>query len=98
MAESLAHFREVLGRSLPALRAKYRVAALSLFGSRVRGDNRQDSDLDVLVSYSETPTLFELVALENELCDLLGVKVDLVMQDALKPEIRARVLRETLPV
>jgi predicted nucleotidyltransferase len=52
----------------------------------------------MLVTFSETPSLLKFIALENYLSDLLGVKVDLVMQDALKPNIRPHILREVVRV
>ena len=64
----------------------------------MRGDEREGSDLDLLVTFYETPTLFEFVALENYLSDELNVKVDLVMKDSLKPEIGKRILREAQPI
>jgi predicted nucleotidyltransferase len=91
-------FRSLLKAELPALTAKFRVDALALFGSRVRRDERLESDLDVLVSFHETPSLFQLVDLETHLSDLLGVKVDVVLRDALKPRIGKRILAEMAPV
>ena len=61
------------------MEARYRVASLALFGSYVRRENKSDSDLDVLVSFTDPPGLVRFIQLENELTDLLGIKVDLVM-------------------
>jgi predicted nucleotidyltransferase len=91
-------YQRRLREELPALAARYQVASLGLFGSYLRGTQRPDSDLDVLVSFHETPTLLRLIELENHLSDLLGVKVDLVLREALKPQIGARVLQEVVPV
>jgi predicted nucleotidyltransferase len=90
--------RTILQRELPALAKQYRVASLGLFGSYVRGENRPDSDLDVLVTFSETPSLFRYVELEDHLSKLLGVRVDLVMREGLKPAIGQRILAELMPV
>jgi predicted nucleotidyltransferase len=98
MQRDVTDFREILRRHLPSLVRRYHVASLGLFGSYVRHENRPDSDLDVLVTFSETPSLLRLIELENHLSDLLGVKVDLVMRDALKPQIGQRVLAEVVPV
>ena len=87
-----------LKNMLPFLQDKYHVQTLEIFGSFVRGDEREGSDLDLLVTFYETPTLFEFVALENYLSDELNVKVDLVMKDSLKPEIGKRILREAQPI
>jgi len=94
---TLEHLRTRLKALLPALAQRYQVASLALFGSYVRGDQNGRSDLDVLVTFSKTPGLLKFVELENTLSDKLGVKVDLVMPDALKPGIGRRVASGTLP-
>ncbi len=90
----LAKIRELL----PSLREQYSVRTLEVFGSFVRGEQDERSDLDLLVTFDEPPTLFRYVALENMLTDALGVKVDLVMKDGLKPTIAKRILEEAQPV
>jgi len=78
----------VLREEMPALRERYGVQSLGVFGSYIRGDAGPESDLDILVEFDETPlTLIQFVELENHLSDLLGVKVDLVEKSALKPAI-----------
>lgn len=94
----IVHYREVLGNHLPLLREQYQVQSLGLFGSRVRHDEHATSDLDVLVELKEVPGLLKFIELENYLSDLLGVKVDLVMRDALKPVISRHILEEVIPV
>jgi len=79
---------------LPNLRREYHVRSLEVFGSFVRGHETEDSDLDLLVTFDEVPSLFKYIALENMLCDQLGVKVDLVMKDSLKPAIGEQILKE----
>jgi predicted nucleotidyltransferase len=98
MNELIQHYQRLLREQMPFLAARYRVASLGLFGSYLHGTQRRDSDLDVLVSFHETPSLLRLIELENHLSDLLGVKVDLVLREALKPRIGERVLREVVPV
>jgi predicted nucleotidyltransferase len=89
---------ETLRSVKPDLEARYQVEQLAVFGSVVKGDTRPDSDLDILVSFREPPSLLQFVQLENELSDRLGVKVDLVMREALKPRIGERILEEIVPV
>lgn len=93
-ADTLEQLRRQLRAQLPRLAREYRVKTLGLFGSYVRHEQTPQSDLDVLVEFNELPSLFEFIRLENELSDLLGVQVDLVMKDALKPVIGQRILRE----
>jgi predicted nucleotidyltransferase len=89
---------ETLRGVKPDLGARYQVEQLAVFGSVIRGSNQPDSDLDILVSFSEPPSLLKFIQLENELSDMLGVKVDLVMREALKPRIGERILQEIVPV
>jgi uncharacterized protein len=89
---------EHLRQQLPALMERYRVQSLGVFGSYVRQQQHMDSDVDVLVTFEEPPSLLQFIALENELTDALGVKVDLVMRDALKPNIGRRILSEVVVI
>ncbi len=63
---------------MPELQEEYGVESLGIFGSYGRGEQGEGSDLDVLVEFSETPTLLDLAGLERHLSDLLGVEADLV--------------------
>jgi uncharacterized protein len=84
---------------LPALREDYGVRTLGVFGSYVRGEQRPRSDLDPLVEFDARPlTLIQVIALEQHLSDLLGVKVDLVEKKILKPAIGRHILQEVVPV
>lgn len=96
--KDITYFREALKLHLSLLAAHYQVQSLGIFGSYVRREQHSDSDLDVLVTFYEPPSLLKFIALENYLSDLLGVKVDLVMQDALKPNIGRHILREVIRV
>jgi predicted nucleotidyltransferase len=83
-------------KSLPVLRSRYRVREIGLFGSYLRGDQKKQSDVDILVDFEKTVSLFEFMALEGELSRLTGKKVDLVMKTALKPRIGKRILDEVV--
>jgi predicted nucleotidyltransferase len=98
MHDSLSKFRAVLAAELPRLRTEFHVNSLGLFGSFVKGTQHPDSDLDILVTFDQTPSLLKLIDLENQLGDLLGVKVDLVMRDSLKSWIRPDVLSDLIAV
>jgi hypothetical protein len=81
---------------LPELRRRFKVKRLGIFGSVVRGEQRGRSDLDILVEYSETPSLLAIVALKRHLSELTGEKVDLVPASALKPAYRRTILDEVV--
>ncbi len=95
---SLEKILEVLRQQIPMLTERYSVETLEVFGSYVRSEQKKDSDLDLLVTFKQVPSLLTFIAIENYLSDLLGVKVDLVMKDSLKPKIGKNILREAVPV
>lgn len=86
----------VLRPHLPELNAQYGVARLGIFGSYVRGEQRGSSDLDVLVGFERTPTLFQLARLQRYLGALVGIEVDLVLDRNLKPGIGKNILAEVI--
>jgi predicted nucleotidyltransferase len=93
-----AELIRALAVELPTLRDRYAVRTLALFGSYARGEARARSDLDLLVEFDRAPSLLKFVQLEQYLSDLVGVKVDLVMKDALKPTIGHQILAELVPL
>jgi uncharacterized protein len=78
------------------LQDQYKVSELGIFGSYVRKEQIETSDVDVLVEFSETPSLLKFINLENYLSDNLGVKVDLVHKAGLKPRLGERILEEVV--
>jgi hypothetical protein len=72
--------------------------SVRVFGSRARGDARPDSDLDLLIKLEPRRSLLDLIAIQQDLEDLLGCKVDVVTENGLSPYIRERVLAEALPL
>jgi predicted nucleotidyltransferase len=88
---------EVLEKNRQAIRdatKRFNAANPRVFGSVARGEDRADSDLDILVDALPGTTLFDLGGLLEELQDILGVKVDLVTPGGLPDKIKARVLSE----
>ena len=67
-----------------------------VFGSRVRGTARPDSDVDILVKLEAGRSLLDLIAIKQDLEDLLGCKVDVVTEAAISPYIREQVLNEAV--
>ena len=94
----LSEILETLRQQMPNLVERHHVSYLGVFGSYVRDEQGPDSDLDVLVEFSKTPGFFRYMRLENELSDLLGIKVDLVLKKTLKPAIGKKILQEVVPV
>ncbi len=96
--ERISELRAKLRCLLPELTSRYHVRSLGMFGSQAREDEHASSDVDLLVSFDETPGLLKFIELEHHLSDRLGMDVDLVMEDALKGEIRRGILEEIVPV
>ncbi len=92
--EIISKLREIM----PILAEKYSVKSLETFGSYTRGQQRKESDLDILVEFYETIDLFMYMELEEFLSEALGIKVDLVMKDTLKLRIKEKILKEAIPV
>ena len=75
-----------------------RVSNVRVFGSVARGDDDEDSDVDLLVDLAEDVSLVELIGLEREVSDLLGRRVDVVPARGLKPAVARRVFAEAVPL
>ena len=81
-----------------ALTAKSKAANVRVFGSARRGEDRDGSDLDLLVDALPGATLFDLGGLQVQLEELLGVRVDLLTPGDLPAKFRERVLKDAVPV
>ncbi len=86
--------KKILLANKAALKKKFLVSRIGIFGSYVRNEQSKNSDLDILVDFNEPISLFHFIRLKNELSKLLKVKVDLVMKDSLKPNIGKYILKE----
>ncbi|HPC76721.1 MAG TPA: nucleotidyltransferase family protein [bacterium] len=96
--KSFEEIKSILSYYREELKIKYSVREIGIFGSYVRNEQGQSSDVDILVEFEKTPSLLEFISLENYLSDILGVKVDLVMKDSLKPNIGRHILEEVILV
>jgi len=93
---SLDEIKQSLSTQKSMLLNKYTINRLGIFGSYVRGEQKNESDLDLLIDYEEAPSLFTLIEIENQLSELLGIKVDLVTQKGIKPQLRNYILEEVV--
>ena len=85
-------------QAIRAAAMRYRTTNPRVFGSALHGNDRDNSDLDLLVDPLPGATLFDLGGLQVELEELLGVPVDLLTPGDLPPKFRERVLAEARPV
>jgi uncharacterized protein len=75
---------------------EYIPVSIGIFGSYARGENKKGSDIDVLVEFKESLSLLTLIKIENDLSDLLGIRVDLVTTGAIKNKRIKKSIRKDL--
>jgi hypothetical protein len=71
---------------------------LRIFGSWARGEARPDSDIDILVKLDPGHSLLDLIAIEQDLEDLLGCKIDVLTEASISPYIREQVLKDAVRI
>lgn len=98
--KTLTGIKQILRAQKPYLYEQYGVIEIGLFGSYVRGEQRPDSDLDILVELTDPPriSLLGLVNMQNYLSDLLGMEVDIALKKNLRKRIGRRILQEVVPL
>ena len=78
------------------IRKEYKAEVIGLFGSYVRGEQKETSDIDVIVKFLDDASLFDLVGLADFLEEKLSIKVDIVPIDTIRTEIKEDILREAV--
>ena len=95
---SLEEIKTMLQQHKEELRAKYKVKEIGVFGSYVRGEQKKQSDIDILVEFEVVPGLLKFIELEHYLSELLGIKVDLVRKSSIREELGDTILQEMVVV
>jgi predicted nucleotidyltransferase len=85
MSTALASVKDILSKLKPELLKKYPIASIGLFGSIVRDDFTENSDVDIIVEFNDKIGI-EFITLANELEEKLNYKVDLVSRGGIKPK------------
>ena len=88
----------ILNEHKEELKEKFGIREIGIFGSFARGEQREKSDVDVLVEFEKPIDFFTYLDLKDEIERLLGKKLDLVMKKTLKPKIGERILQEVIYV
>lgn len=86
--------KEHLFNKIVSLIKKHGARKIAVFGSYARGEEKPKSDIDILVEFSERKSLLDLVGIEQELSDALGIKVDLLTEKSISPYLIDRIKRE----
>ena len=93
--KSLEEIEKILKNHKPELKLKFKVEKVGIFGSYIHGEQTKISDIDLLVELSE-PIGWEFIDLKEYLETILGISVDLVTVNALKPQLRDIILNEVV--
>ena len=93
---TLDKIKKVITEEKDNLAKTYNVSRIGVFGSVVRGEDTEKSDVDILVDFSKPIGIFDFIDLEEYLSDKINKKVDLVSRKALKPNIGKRVINEVV--
>ena len=95
---TITQLKAKLSLLMPILEENYHVQSLEIFGSYIRGEQTQTSDLDLLITFSAPYSLWDLLDVKEFLTKKLRLKVDLVPKDSIKPMIRDQITQEAIPI
>jgi len=90
--------KKILSDHRNEIRQEHKIRKMGIFGSYVRGEQKKKSDIDILVEFDEPVSLLDWVGAENYLTDILGIKVDLVPREDVRPELKKRIFKEVVYV
>jgi len=98
MKKGIEEIKEVLRELKNVIEEKYHAEVIGIFGSFARGEDGENSDIDLLVRFSDEATLLDLVGLSIFLEEKLGKKVDIVSERALRKEIAPYVMKDMVRI
>ena len=94
--KNIQDIKEIISSHMEILTKGYHVKNIGIFGSFVRKEASEESDIDILVEFSQPIGLIEFIRLEEYLHEILGIKVDLVAKDGIKPGLEGHIVREVV--
>ncbi|GAP22405.1 nucleotidyltransferase family protein [Leptolinea tardivitalis] len=98
MKKNLTDYVKILEALKPLLCENFSISDIAVFGSYARGEEKPESDLDILVTYTKTPDLFDLAALNLFLEENLKIKIDLVPDMNLRPQFARHIYEEMVKI
>ncbi len=96
--KTLEEIKNILEAHKEKLKERFGVKEIGIFGSYVRGEQTEKSDVDILVDFYELSDVFDLLRLERSLRRLLRCKVDVVRKQAIREELRDKILSEVIKI
>jgi uncharacterized protein len=94
--KTLTDVKKSLTSHKSMLQEKYKVNQIGIFGSYIRNEQTPNSDLDILVDYTEAPDLISLIELEYFLSEILDLHIDLVTSNGIKSQLKNDILKEVV--
>jgi len=98
MNKEVEEIRKTLKSLEKQIRKEYKAEIIGLFGSYVRGERKESSDVDILARFLEGATLFDFVGLADFLEEKINLRVDLVSDRAIRQELREQILKEVMMI
>ena len=95
---SAAEVIEILKKHKKELYKKYNIKSLGIFGSYARGEENPESDIDILVEFSEVPSLFKYMEIERFIENMISKKVDIIEKYSIKKGWEKYILDEIIPI
>ncbi|OGU16658.1 MAG: hypothetical protein A2X61_16250 [Ignavibacteria bacterium GWB2_35_12] len=92
----IQELKNIINAQKSNLIRNYGIKEIAIFGSYIRNENTEISDLDILVDFKQQPSLLKFINMKNYLTDLLGIKVDLVMKSAIKPALKNDIVSSSI--
>lgn len=94
----IAKIKEELKKVKPEIMEKFKVKEIAIFGSYARGEQTDESDIDILVTFEDEATLFDLINLQIFLEERFHRKVDIVSKRALRGKLKSYILSEVITI
>lgn len=94
--KTLNEIKNIIDRKREELTKRFNIKYIYIFGSYVRNEQNEKSDLDILVEFNSPVSLLHIISLENYLSDLLGLKVDVVPKKNIRKELKEKILKEAI--
>ncbi|MCQ6253854.1 nucleotidyltransferase family protein [Methanocaldococcus sp.] len=94
--KTLNEIKKILLEHKKELKEKYKIKSIGIFGSYARGEQKETSDIDILIDYYEPISLLKLIELENYLSELIGIKVDVITKNSIQNPYLKKSIEEDL--
>ena len=94
--EKVYRSAQLFSFNMPYYMEKYKIKSIGIFGSYARGEQKETSDIDILIDYYEPISLLKLIELENYLSELIGIKVDVITKNSIQNPYLKKSIEEDL--